>query len=251
MNDVHTLSGAFALDALDAEEAAEFRVHLVGCAACRQEVRELREAAARMGAAETVRPPAELRARVLAAADRTPQEPPPPREEPLAPTRDARPAPPATVGAPGRGRRWDRLVLAAAAVLVVGGGALGINQVLDDSPDPTGTPADLVFQADDARTQDEPTLNGGTLVVAVSPSRDEMAVDTSELPELTRNRVYQLWTLADGEVLGSPGVLDKPGDRVAMELPEEGVTVAVTIEPEGGSTAPTNAPIVQVEPAAV
>jgi anti-sigma-K factor RskA len=236
MPDVHTLSGAYALDALDPEEAAEFRTHLEGCAACRQEVRELREAAARMGAVETVQPPPELRVRVLAAADRTPQDPPPVREEPTA------------LGTSPRGRRWDRLVLAAAALLVVGGAAVGIRQVVED-PAPV-TPAERVFQADDARTVDEPTMNGGELLVAVSPSREEMAVDTSELPELSGDRVYQLWSLEGGEVLQSLGVLE-PGGTAAMPLPDEGVTVALTIEPSGGSELPTNAPIVQVEPAAV
>src|ERR671929_154341 len=100
MTDVHTLSGAYALDALDPEEASEFRAHLEGCAACRQEVRELRDAAASMGAA--------------------------------------------------------------AAVLLVGGGAVGVSRVLGDSDEQRpGTPAEQLFQADDARTVDEPTMNGG------------------------------------------------------------------------------------------
>lgn len=236
MSDVHTLSGAYALDALDPEEAAEFRAHLEGCAACRQEVRELRRAAARMGAVETVQPPPELRVRVLAAADRTPQEPPPLREEATTP------------GTNRRGRRWDRLVLAAAAVLIAGGAAVGISQVMDDSG--PVTPAEQVFQADDARTLEEPTMNGGKLQVAVSESLDKMAVDTSGLPELSGDRVYQLWSLEGGDVTGSLGVFE-PGGTAAMPLPDNGVTVALTIEPAGGSEQPTNAPIVAVEPAAV
>ena len=72
----HTLSGAFVLDALSPEEAEQFRRHLQSCAVCREEVRELREAAARLGAVEAIAPPLELKTRVLAAADRTPQKPP-------------------------------------------------------------------------------------------------------------------------------------------------------------------------------
>ena len=48
--DVHTLSGAYALDSLTPEEAAEFEAHLEGCAACREEVGEFREVVAAMGA---------------------------------------------------------------------------------------------------------------------------------------------------------------------------------------------------------
>jgi len=74
--DLHTLSGAYVLDALSPDEAEEFRLHLEQCQACRDEVRELQQAAATMGAREALTPPAELRARVLAAADRQPQLPP-------------------------------------------------------------------------------------------------------------------------------------------------------------------------------
>ncbi|CAA9316559.1 MAG: hypothetical protein AVDCRST_MAG36-160 [uncultured Nocardioidaceae bacterium] len=255
VTDAHTLSGAYALDALDAAEAVEFREHLGGCDACCLEVRELRDAAARMGAVETVRPPAALRARVLAAADRTPQlppstrpstrsaTPPPHTAEPSVVTRLARPRTDTRRG----GRRWDRLAVAAAAVLLVGGGAVGIGQVLSDSD---ASPAEQVFTAEDARTVEEPTMNGGQLLVAVSPSRHQMAVDTSELPELGGDRVYQLWSIVDGEV-ASLGIIEEPGETAAMPLPEAGTQVALTIEPPGGSKLPKNAPILQVEPASV
>ena len=247
MADVHTLSGAYALDALDPEEAAEFRDHLSGCAACLQEVRELRAAAARMGAVDTLQPPAELRARVLAAADRTPQLPPAPRsEQPSVPTPIVR----ADRSGSLRRRRWEKLTLAAAAVLIVGGGAVGIGQVLDDSDDPALTAAQRIFEAEDAQEVAAPTLNGGTLLVAVSPSQDRMAVDTSELPELQGERVYQLWSV-EAETAQSVGVIESPGETASMPLPARGVQVAVTIEPSGGSQQPTKEPIVALEPATV
>lgn len=245
--DVHTLSGAYALDALDAVEAAGFREHLAGCDACTQEVRELRAAAARMGAVETVRPPAELRARVLAAADRTPQLPPPSSAEQgpvVAPL--SRPERSATHR---RRHRWERLALAAAAVLLVGGGAVGLGQLFGHSDSGQGDPAQRVFQADDATKLDEPTMNGGALLVAVSPALHEMAVDTSELPELGGGRVYQLWTVDADKTAVSVDVIESPGETAAMEIPPAGTTVALTIEPKGGSEQPTRAPIVAVQPA--
>ena len=48
--DLHTLAGAYAIDALSAEEAREFVKHLEECEACRDEVRELQSAAATLGA---------------------------------------------------------------------------------------------------------------------------------------------------------------------------------------------------------
>ena len=59
--DLHTLSGAYAVDALSDEEARLFDTHLEGCQACRDEVRELQDAAAaRWGPARRSAPPAAL-----------------------------------------------------------------------------------------------------------------------------------------------------------------------------------------------
>ena len=46
MNDIHALSGAYAVDALDDLERAQFARHLAQCAECQAEVASLREAAA-------------------------------------------------------------------------------------------------------------------------------------------------------------------------------------------------------------
>jgi anti-sigma-K factor RskA len=233
----HTLSGAFVLDALSPEEAAQFRRHLDSCAVCREEVRELREAAARMGAVETVAPPPELKTRVLAAADRTPQKPP-------------RLGSSGTTPAP---RRWaPRVLAAAAAAVVLAGGAIGLNAVLsDDEGGQSGLQAAVVevFQAPDAHVAEVETSHG-PLRVATSPGEDEMAVDTSDLVALDQEHVYQLWAIQDGSPV-SVGVLDDPRSGAAMELPETGTTVAITVEPAGGSEQPTTDPIAQVDPAAV
>ena len=203
----HTLSGAFVLDALSPEEAEQFRRHLQSCAVCREEVRELREAAARLGAVEAIAPPLELKTRVLAAA---------------------------------------------AAAVVLAGGAIGLNAVLtDDEGGQSGLEAAVVevFQAPDAHVAEVETSHG-PLRVATSPGEDEMAVDTSDLVALDQEHVYQLWAIQDGSPV-SVGVLDDPKSGAAMELPETGTTVAITVEPAGGSKQPTSEPIAQVDPAAV
>lgn len=234
--DVHTLSGAYALDALSPEEAAEFRRHLSECSVCRQEVRELRAAAARMGAVESLAPPQDLKARILAAADRTPQVPPPsPRARPAAAAPSSRP-------------RWlARIGAAAAAVLLVGGGALGIRAAVDNGQPQLSAAAAQVFEARDARTVTVRTTNGGQLVVGVSPSRGRMAVDSRSLPELDSGHVYQLWAVRDGRAT-SKGVLSDPGAGAAMGVPTNGTEIAVTVEPRGGSPQPTTNPIAVVDP---
>ncbi len=74
-HDLHLLTGAYAADALTGAELAEFERHLARCPSCADEVRELRETAARLGMATAIAPPPGMREQVLAAAARTRQLP--------------------------------------------------------------------------------------------------------------------------------------------------------------------------------
>jgi anti-sigma-K factor RskA len=229
--DLHTLSGAYALDALSAEEAEQFRMHLRECSSCRDEVRELRQAAARMGAGEAIAPPASLKARVLAAADHQPQLPPK-----VTPIEVA------------RARRWtSRVVAAAAAVVLVVAAGFGVAQLR--SGDDTTNVAQ-VFEAPDAHQATVDTRNGGTITVATSRRLGKMAVETRELPRLGEQRIYQIWAIHDGTPI-SAGLLDDTDEGASMALPSAGTLVAITVEPAGGSQKPTTAPIIQVDPATV
>ena len=58
MSEVHNLTGAYALDALDDIERARFEQHLATCEDCRAEVAELRETAALLAETTAVTPPA-------------------------------------------------------------------------------------------------------------------------------------------------------------------------------------------------
>ncbi|MDT7686790.1 MAG: hypothetical protein QOG57_7100, partial [Pseudonocardiales bacterium] len=64
--DIHTLTGAYALDALDELERRQFEAHLTQCPECAREVDELRATAAKLGIAAAEQPPDALRRRVLA-----------------------------------------------------------------------------------------------------------------------------------------------------------------------------------------
>lgn len=232
--ELHTLSGAYALDALSPEEAAAFRTHLQACPACCQEVRELRSAAARMGASEAVTPPPYLKVRVLEAADRTPQQPPR-----VTPVGAARPS------------RWSpRLVAAAAAAVLVVGTAIGVGVTVGE-PDEVALAGGVVevFTAPDARSVEVETTHG-PLKVATSRSEGEMAVDTSSLVPLDDEHVYQVWTIVAGDPL-PVAVLDQPDAGAHMGMPEPGTQVAITVEPAGGSQRPTTEPIAQLDPSTV
>jgi anti-sigma-K factor RskA len=67
-DDLHVLSGSYVLDALSEPERDSFERHLQHCTLCEDEVRGLREAAARLGVAKTLDPPLQIRPRVLAGA---------------------------------------------------------------------------------------------------------------------------------------------------------------------------------------
>ncbi|HMJ79369.1 MAG TPA: zf-HC2 domain-containing protein, partial [Iamia sp.] len=71
--DPHTLVGPYVLDALPSDERDLFEDHLSRCPECQAEARELLAAAAHLGQAAAVVPPAALRQQVLAEAARTRQ----------------------------------------------------------------------------------------------------------------------------------------------------------------------------------
>ena len=73
-NDQHTLTGVYALDALDtAAEVARFERHMNRCDSCTSEVRGFRETATRLGMAVSRQPPPALRTAVMAEVARTRQ----------------------------------------------------------------------------------------------------------------------------------------------------------------------------------
>ena len=64
-DDIHSLVGAYAVDAVDDAERARFEDHLATCAGCRAEVESLRGAAAHLAASTDTAPPASLKASLL------------------------------------------------------------------------------------------------------------------------------------------------------------------------------------------
>src|SRR5712691_1805446 len=96
--DLHTLAGAYAMDAVADPDRAAFEQHLAGCGPCREEIRGLREATARLATAAQLRPRPELRTATLRAAALIRQLPPVVRADPAAVVR-ADPAAPAGVAA--------------------------------------------------------------------------------------------------------------------------------------------------------
>lgn len=74
--DMHSLSGAYVLDALTEQERVDFEMHLRRCPTCQDEVDSLREVVPLLAETVASEPPASLRASILAQAAQTRQDPP-------------------------------------------------------------------------------------------------------------------------------------------------------------------------------
>ncbi|MBN3932537.1 anti-sigma factor [Streptomyces verrucosisporus] len=253
--DLHTLTGAYAVDALDGPEREDFERHLAVCAPCRDEVRELTATAARLGPAASAAPPPGMREEVLRRVATVRQEPPrarPPAGFPGSPV-----SPASTVGGAGRPRRRTRLVLAAclaSAVALGGVAAWQYDRARDarQSAEQAQRRADELtglLAAPDARIAAGELPGGGSATVVVSRSRDRAAFLAARLPEPPAGKVYQLWFDDEG-AMRPAGVVDASGGRAAvmMDGPVAGADgMGVTVEPEGGSAQPTSEPLAVME----
>ena len=256
-DDLHVLSGSYVLDALSELERDSFERHLQHCPLCEEEVRGLREAAARLGLAKTLDPPPQMLPRVLAASYRTRQLPPPAGERTGLEQRPVR----VTwlfAGRPHGARRpaqpWPRvpqLVAALAAACLVIVVALGITQTLTrhrSGGAPTASAAiSRIITAPDAQTETMRTSAGGTVTVVVSAGQQAAVVSATGMRPLPSAQTYQLWVIGpDGA--RSAGLLSgtgRAGPVVASGV-EPGDRIGITVEPAGGTSGPTTTPVIAV-----
>ncbi len=229
--DLHHLAAAYALDALDPDERAAFEAHYPSCAVCDVDVTAFREMLGRVAASTPVAPPADLRTRVLAE---------------IATTRQLSPrVPGSSVGAEDelatrRARRspvtWFAAV-AAALLLIVGAGALLVGRDADGFDQQLAA----VVTAPDGRlvalTGDSP----GSVRVAWSDASGRALLVADGLPSAPSGSAYELWLIDDGGPVPMR-VLDPAADgtlRVEVDLTGTPMAWGVTLEPVGGSDAPT------------
>ncbi len=269
--DLHTLSGAYALHALPEQDVTLFEDHMARCEACAVEVRGLSETAARLAMAVAETPPAWLRARVMARIAEVRQEPPlldrgAEDRRTGGRSADGRHAEGHDTRLPGAGEppagspagdaarlrpRWSRRVaIGLAAVASAAAVTLGVVAVDAVQERNALQQAVSLIAAPDARTVRYPISSGGTCVMVMSPSRRQMLVTTKGLPALPDSRVYEVWLMgADGA--RPAGLLERAeGDLTEplLTTPLSGDRqVGLTVEPAGGSDQPTSTPIMVVD----
>lgn len=244
--DVHTLTGAYALDALDEFERRQFEAHLAECPECEREVAELRATAARLGTAVAEPPPERLRRQVLNQIATTRQEPPV-TDRPQA----ERPA-----------RRWGvRLTAAAAGLAILAAAALGVVVIrtqnkldaaqseLSQAHERYGPIAD-VLSAQDARVDAHTVPGVGSAMVMSSHSLDRAVLMVSGMPAPPAKHTYQAWLVGSSGAPRPAGLLDVTGPGPAAPLPLDGLggatEIKLTVEPAGGSAQPTTTPVMSV-----
>jgi anti-sigma factor RsiW len=226
--DIHTLAGAYTLDAVDDLERAAFTRHLTACPACAQEVAELAETVTRLAEETAVPPPPELRARVLRQAARTPQ---------AGPAIRARSAPAVRARRPIRWRPWLAGAVAASVIAV---GAAATTYAIQDRRVRQAERIQAVLTAPDAVTLTAPARGGGQVSMVLSPARDAAVVVLSGLTTPDRAHAYQLWLIDDGRP-ASAGVLaaGQPGGARYINQVGGAEQLGLTLEPAGGSTRPS------------
>jgi hypothetical protein len=221
------LATPYALHAVSPAELADVDRQLAAAppdvaAAFADEVRAVRETMAVVSAATAIEPPDHVRDRLLAAIAQ-----PPLRAVPSE-------APPA------RTVRWRTVVLAAAAAVVIGLGALGVGLSLRPAATPSTT--EQIFAAPDVRTVSGAIPTGGTATVVFSRARNAAVLVMNNVEPPQTGTVYQMWLVgADGA--RSAGTMDAKAvaPSTTAVLPDLGTskTLAFTVEPGSGSTQPT------------
>jgi hypothetical protein len=204
-DEIQELLGAYALDAVDADEAAEVEAHLPTCARCRAEVEEHREVAGLLAHTGTDAPDG-LWDRI---SDSLSSAGPPLRLAPVPPAEE-----PDAVVVPLRRRSraltWAGGAVAAALVAVLGVQVVEQGQRIDDMEQAAAQdPAERAFElarADAGSRTVELTGDDGTVVTAVLTEDGDGWLDATSLESLDPSQTYQLWGAA-GDVLVSLGVL--------------------------------------------
>jgi anti-sigma-K factor RskA len=219
-NEIHALTAAYALDALDAAEERAYEEHLARCSSCQDELAGLRETASLLAfVPEGPAPPPRLRAQILERA------------------RDER----ATV-VPFRARRLP-VVVSTAAAAVAAVVALGVGIWAATLSNDLERERELVavLGHPQARALE---LSGATGSVVVAPDGDAVLV-VSRLRGAPQGKTYEIWVIAGGRPAPA-GLFSGEDDRDVVRLTRRvprGGRIAVTVERAGGVDQPTTDPL--------
>ncbi|RMI14033.1 anti-sigma factor, partial [Cellulomonas triticagri] len=153
-------------------------------------------------------------------------------------------------GAPRRRRRWSGVVTAlvvAVAVAVPSGIAWRESQRAAEAQARADRLTTALAQPG-AQVVSADVTSGGSAVAVISA--DSALVTASGVTNPQDGQVYQLWVMRDGVPL--PDATQPTSDgtlEISTAAYRTGDALALTVEPEGGSEAPTSEPVVVLAPA--
>jgi anti-sigma-K factor RskA len=237
--DLHTLAGAYAMDAVGDADRARFEQHLAACDECREEIRGLREATARLAQATAVQPRAELRDATLRAAARTRQLPPAVVPGHRAPRRLAGRIPKLALAAAGA---------LAAAVVVLALMMHGTQHQLNQAQGRSQRIA-AVLNATDVTMLTADVSTGGTATVVMSHRQRALVFTAHGLRALPAAQRYELWLMGPAGVRPA-GLLPAPSAGMVGPMVISGLAagdrIGMTVEPTSGSSRPTSPPVLML-----
>lgn len=230
--DLHDLTAAYALDALETDERERYEDHLAGCEQCREELQGFWQVSSALGhAAGGPQPPASLRARILDQAR---------AERPNVIPFRRRIAMPALSSA---------AAVAAVAAIGLGLWATSLAEELDDLRGRTTVDQRAIAVFSDPNHRSIPFAGAnGRLIVSTTGSA---AMVLSGLEPAPPGKTYEIWVI-EGGVARPAGLFDGADTRTVLTLSRPvpaTATVAVTLEPEGGVEVPTGSPLFQASSA--
>lgn len=266
--EVRDLAASFVLGALDPNEADAVRAHLASCADPHVEIAELGSVLPVLAeSAPVIEPPAALKARILAAAAAeldmrgnvaVPAEPaaPPILVPPAIPTAVPVPLPTAAERQPrvavrsGAGTWVLRIAAVLAIALLAGWNLLLQNQLERARTYEENVAAVLDVAGQPGSMTAVLTAEGGEGPAGLAAIADDgiVRIAMRDLPATSGNQVYEAW------VIGGDGVPKALGGFTVGETgtayfegggspAEEGVVLALTLEPGPGATVPSSAPV--------
>jgi Anti-sigma-K factor rskA len=245
------------MDAVPPADRASFERHLLTCDQCRDDVRGLREAAARLAAAAAVPPRPELREQTMQAAARIRQLPPlVDGQQRLRLQGQRRAVSLRRLVRPFQfsARPWlARIAVLAAVVLAVTATVFGLSMSSMQNRLTAAQQRDAaiaaILGARDATTLTAQVSTGGRATVVMSHRADALVFIASGLTALPASKAYELWLM--GPAGATPaGML--PAGRHGMTGPmvvgrlTPGDQLAITVEPAVGASRPTSVPVVLV-----
>jgi hypothetical protein len=262
------LGAAYVLDALDADELEAVRAHLSSCPLDHSELADLASVVPLLAQdIPQVEPPAGLRDRIMAAAaadqaaDRTSTTPAPVAErtvqERTQPAPEATAAEAAPIAFPSAEERttraerttsrgtWVLRIAAVLAIALLGGWNLLLQGQINDAKAFQQEVAAVVEVASQpgSLTAVLRGENGGPSGLAAISADGSMSVALQGLPPTSGSQVYEAWMIGpDGVPVALGGFPLASGGTAFMEAPgiptAPGITIALTLEPNAGNTAP-------------